>query len=222
MDPSKPPGPDPEILKRVKAAKKKLETANRHLDQNAGASPSMKSPSAFARENTTVSKNTSSQYLNRGRMLINRYKREQGIPQDYDDFSAVEFVAWLISTKPDLKSATWRVYRQAAYHTLRGKPDSDIDVALDMLDNDIVEGDETAGRKSWRQDRLARKTSSMKERKFPKAELDMVYAYLQYKSRSKVAPILRDWLEASVHTCCDPRFSLHLMIESGPNERTGR
>ncbi|EPX83863.1 hypothetical protein [Salipiger mucosus] len=164
----------------------------------------MQSPSAYARENTTVSKATSSQYLNRGRMLINRYKREQGIPQDYDDFAAVEFVAWLISIKPELRSSTWRVYRQAAYHTLMGKPDSDIDVALDMLDNDIVEGDETAGKRSGRGDRLEKRTSTMKEKKFPKAELDMVHAYLQYKSRSKLAPILGDWLEASIHTGLRP------------------
>ncbi|ANT62955.1 hypothetical protein AYJ57_20990 (plasmid) [Salipiger sp. CCB-MM3] len=188
----------------MKASKKKLEAAHKDLDQSDGATPSMKSPSAQARENTTVSKATSSQYLDRGRMLINRYKRQQGLPQDYDDFSATEFVAWLISNKPDLKSSTWRVYRQAAYHTLMGKPDPDIDVALDMLDNDIVEGDEASGKRSGKQDRLAKRTSAMKEKKFPKAEMDMVFAYLQYKSRSKMAPILRDWLEATVHTGLRP------------------
>lgn len=222
IDPSKPPGPDPEIVARVKASKRKLQDENKELDQNVGAKPSLKSPSALARENTTVSKTTSSQYLNRGRMLINRYKRQQGIEQDYDDFSAKEFVAWLISTKPELKSSTWRVYRQAAYYTLMGKPDPDIDVALYMLDKDIVEGDETSGKRTGKDDRLAKKTSSMKEKKFPKADLDMVFAYLQYKSRSKMAPVLRDWLEATVHTGLRPIEWRATAFQTYRDPNTGR
>ncbi|MCE0507340.1 hypothetical protein LR948_18430 [Roseivivax sp. GX 12232] len=204
LDPSKPPGPDPEILKRVRAAKKGLAEANKDLDQNVGATPSLKSPSAYAREHTTVSNRTSSQYLDRGRMLITRYKREQGIPQDYDDFSATEFVAWLLSRKPDLKSSTWRVYRQAAYHTLMGKPDPDIDDALDILDNDIVEGDDRAGRSQPKSDRTAIRTSSLKEKKFPKKDFDTVMAYLKYRSRSKMAPILMDWLTSTLATGLRP------------------
>lgn len=51
---------------------------------------------------------------------------------------------------------------------------------------------------------MAKKTSSMKEKKFPKAELDVVFAHLQYKSRSRMVPILRDWLEAPVHAGLRP------------------
>lgn len=91
-----------------------------------------------------MSDKTSSQYLSRGRLLVNRYKREQGIPLEYDGFDPNEFVKWLLSLKPRLKSSTWRVYRQAAYYTLMAMPDPDIDRALAAIDNDIVEGDEAA------------------------------------------------------------------------------
>ncbi|MBO9428079.1 hypothetical protein [Sulfitobacter sp. R18_1] len=207
-DPSKPKGPSKEVLERIQASKRQLMTDNRDLDQNKGASPSRPSPSPFANtKHTTISKKTSAQYLNRGRLLINRYKREQSIPLDYDDFDAHEFVLWLLSQKPTLKSSTWRVYRQAAYHTLQAKPDDDIEDALELLNNDISgrdpEDDVSSADETDENDnepkRRSYRTSAKKEKRFPKAELEKYLAFLQYKSRSKLAPVLTDLLIASIY-----------------------
>lgn len=205
-DPSTPPGPSPATIKRIRQSKQALADRSRDLDQSAGAQPSRQSPSKHARSQTTLSKKTSSDYLNRGRLLINRYKREIGLDQEVDDFDVVEFVTWLLSLKRGLESSSWRVYRLAAYHTLMAKPDPDIEVALDMLDNDIIEGDEAL---ETAESRLEAKpagyrTSALKKKNFPRADFEKYMAYLQYKSRSKSAPVLTDMLVAGVYTGLRP------------------
>ena len=205
-DPSTPPGPSPETIKRIRKSKQALADRSSELDQSTGAQPSRSSPSKHARSQTTLSKKTSSDYLNRGRLLINRYKREIGLDQEVDDFDVVEFVTWLLSLKKGLESSSWRVYRLAAYHTLMAKPDPDIEVALDMLDNDIIEGDEAL---ETAESRLEAKpagyrTSALKKKSFPRADFEKYMAYLQYKSRSKSAPVLTDMLVAGVYTGLRP------------------
>ncbi len=227
---SKPKGPSKEILRRIRASKKTIKGRNTALDQNVGSTPSRKSPSKFARSDfTTVSKTTSAQYQKRGRLLINRYKRELNIPQDYGDFDAKGFVHWLLSLKPIYRPSTWRVYRQATYHTLQSKPDDDIEEALDMIDNDIMEGDNAVGLqndlKEGELKQSAYKTSAMKEKRFPKADFDRYLAYLQYKSRSKYAPLLTDMLIASVYCGLRPiewrATSFETSRDPETNERGG-
>ena len=203
----KPSGPDAQTIARVQSGKKILEAKNKSLDLNATSSPTRESKSFFASKGMKrISENTTKQYSDRGRLLINRYKRENLIPLDYDDFDPTDFVLWLLSLKPTVKSSTWRVYRQAAYHMLEGMP-ADIDRALTLLDNDIIENDERAGKKENWENKVTRhshKTSSMKEKKFPKSDLDKVLAFLRYKSRSKLAPVLNYWLIATLYTGLRP------------------
>ncbi len=218
---AEPKGPSPDVIKRIRNAKANLQDHHSDLDQEEGASPSRESPSPFARKDgTTLSQQSSEQYLKRGRQLINRYKREQNIPLNYDDWKATDFVLWLLSLKPSVKAATWRVYRQSAYHTLMGKPDDNIEAALDMIDNDILESEENSDRHQEPKSGGYR-TSSMKEKKFPKKDFDKVMAYLQYKSRSTMAPILMDWLVASVHTGLRPIEWRATAMESYRDPKTG-
>ena len=203
----KPSGPDAQTIKRIQQSKSNLESKNKKLDQDTNSRLGRESKSFFASKGMKrISDNTTQQYSDRGRLLINRYKRENLIPLDYDDFEPTDFVQWLLSLKPTVKSSTWRVYRQAAYHMLEGMP-ADIDHALTLLDNDIIENDSRAGKKENWDGKITRgshKTSSMKEKRFPKKDLDKVLAFLRYKSRSKLAPILTDWLIATLNTGLRP------------------
>jgi hypothetical protein len=217
--PTRPRKPRGAILKRIVASKNSLKERNRDLDQTEGAQPSRSSPSKFARQGTTLSAATSASYLSKGRLLINRYKREIGLPIDYDDFDAREFVTWLLSLKPGVAASTWRVYRQAAYYTIQGKPDDDIDAALEMLDNDIIEGDEP--RTAPKDEPPLRRTSAQKEKRLPKEDLDKYLAYLQYKSRSHLAPILADWLVAGCWTGLRPNEWKATSLESFEDPETG-
>ena len=125
----KPSGPDAQTIKRIQQSKSNLESKNKKLDQDTNSRLGRESKSFFASKGMKrISDNTTQQYSDRGRLLINRYKRENLIPLDYDDFEPTDFVQWL-SFKPTVKSSTWRVYRQAAYHMLEGMP-ADIDHAL--------------------------------------------------------------------------------------------
>lgn len=202
-----PTGPSRDVLIKIQRSKKTHYEAHQDLDQNVGAQVSRQSKSFFASKHIrTISEQTSTQYLDRARLLINRYKREQSIPLETDDFDPKEFVIWLLSLKPTVKASTWRVYRQAAYHMLEGMPD-DIDDAVHLLDKDITENDKRAGkRENWegKVQRGDHKTSSMKEKKFPKQDFDKVMAYLQYASRSKMSSALRDWMIATIHTGLRP------------------
>lgn len=206
--PPVPSGPSPDVVARIQTSKMTLREQNRRLDQTVGAQMSRQSPSKYARKDIdlTMSDKTAGQYLARGRLLVNRYKREQDIPMEYDEFNPVEFVTWLLSLKPTVKSSSWRVYRQAAYYMIMGLPDPDIDRALSILDNDVIENDDKAGRpkttKSGRAD--LRRTSSMKEKRFPKKDFDKTVAYLKNVSKSKMAPLLVDWMIATIHTGLRP------------------
>lgn len=203
----KPKGPNAEVIKKINDGKLALRNRSKEADLAVGAQDARQSKSFFASKHIkTISEKTSSQYLERSRLLVNRYKKEQNIPAEIDDFDPTEFVLWLLSLKPLVKSSTWRVYRQAAYHMLEGMP-SDIEDAIRILDNDIIENDAKAGKRENWDDKVTRgehKTSSMKEKRFPKKDFDKVLAYLQYASRSKLSPILRDWLIATIHTGLRP------------------
>ena len=203
----KPKGPNANVIKKISEGKKVLKDKHKDSSLVVGAKESRESKSFYASKHIkTISEKTSSQYLERSRLLVNRYKKEQNIPAEIDDFDPTEFVLWLLSLKPLVKSSTWRVYRQAAYHMLEGMP-ADIEDAIRILDNDIIENDERAGKRENWEGKISRgehKTASMKEKRFPKKDFDKVLAYLQYASRSKLAPILRDWLIATIHTGLRP------------------
>jgi hypothetical protein len=200
-----PSGPSEEVLEKILRGKNRLANNNKDLDQNSGASKSRNSPSAFARRDGTLSRVSSDKYLKRGRQLINRYRRENSLDSEFDEFSAVDFVNWVLSIKPTLASSTWRVYRVSCLHTLAGKPDDDIELALAKLENDIVESSiSTVQSIDEANLTTGHKTSAHKEKRFPKHHFDKVVAFARYKSRSRLAPVLIDWLVASINTGLRP------------------
>jgi hypothetical protein len=200
----RPKGPTPSRIDAVRSAGRRqlLERARDATPSASLSQPSRESASPSARSGTTMSEGTLDQYLNRGRLLLLRYKRENGIPNWQDDIHPVEFINWLMSLKPTFKASTWRVYRQAAYHTVEGLPHHDTDQALAMLDTDFVE--HTGEMKKGVKNDGTRRTSTLKEKKFPKDDFDRIVTYLKYFARSKLAPVLADWLKAGVWTGLRP------------------
>jgi len=128
-----------------------------------------------------------------------------------DAVNPIEFVNWLFSLKPSFKPSTWRPYRQAAKAILATMPHDDTEAAIAMIDADIneaaamnaEEAPKPANPKSRKQG-LPRRTSGLKEKRFPKDDFDKVIAYLRYYSRSRFAPILIDWMIAGVSTGLRP------------------
>jgi hypothetical protein len=160
----------------------------------------------------TRSEKTHNQYLDRGRMLVRRYRRELDLGSvDMDGVNPIEFVNWLFSLKPTLSRATWRPYRQSAKAILASMPHDDTEAAIAMIDADIAEAvasekeERASGRKPEnRSEGMPRRTSALKEKRFPKADFDKVVAFLRYYSRSRFAPVLIDWMVAGVTTGLRP------------------
>ena len=204
---NKPSGPSSKVLSRIQKGKDKLRKKNDNINSDKNALSAKESKSFYASKHIkTMSEETSAQYTKRATLLVNRYKREQSIISDYDSYmpNPRDFVIWLLSLKPTVKSSTWRVYRQAAYHFIEGLPDDDTDSAIQLLDNDITESDARAGSKSNIVTRTSHKTSAMKEKKLPEEHFEKISAYLQFGSRSKLAPLLIEWMQATLLTGLRP------------------
>jgi hypothetical protein len=199
-----PTGPTQETIEAiregmVKRSRSRLREDHRDLDQNIGASPSRESKNPNARKGTSVSEKTLNEYIKRGNLLLNRYKRENGLSVNDHDFDAVNFVYWLFAFKSDIRPPTWRVYRQAALQVLSSH---DADDAIEILERDINE--DTGETKKRSIAGINRRTSALKEKKFPKEDFDKVTNFLRYFSKSAHATALIDCLIASVNTGLRP------------------
>lgn len=192
-----------EAIRRTARVKLELRARERGIPSEAGSAQSKESVSEQARKGTTVSQATLDAYLRRGQLLFNRYRREVGIDVGAEEISPVEFVNWLISLKPRLKSATWRMYRQCAYHYVVGFPHYDVAKAIGLLDTDVIDRsraprDEEMTALTGGDGKKVRRTSALKEKRFPLEDYDRVQTFLTTFSRSKLAPVLSDWLRAAL------------------------
>lgn len=189
--PSGPRGPDAQTVRSLDRARERLLARSRRHIPGAG------------KHTSGVSEATLAHYANRGRLLVNRYKRESGIPPELDDFDPRDFAAWMLSRKPELKPSTWRTYRQGACYVIEAMPHSEVDAALRLLMVDTAgEGDE--GGSGLPRGRPPRRTSALKAKRFPRDDFAKVINYLRYYSRSHRASELMDWLVASIHTGLRP------------------
>jgi hypothetical protein len=193
-------GPDPAAVAAVRAAAKARLARRAEEKRATPGEGSQLSRSPRAPEGTTVSQSTLDQYMRRGNLLFERYRRERGIPSG-SDVAMSDWVSWLLALKPGLKSATWRMYRQAAYHFLEGVPDAED--ALAALDADVIDRSREA-QPSAAERGLDRQTSALKEKRFPVEDFNKVCTYLRAFNRSKIAPVLLDWLRAGVLTALRP------------------
>ena len=195
----------------------KVESIHKNLNVDAGSIPSRPSVSPDVHKATTISKKTMDQYLNRGISLHKRYKRETREPFDVET-NPVNFVTWLLSMKPTLKSTTWRVYRQSSYYFVEGSPSENREEALLMLDNDIIDVSRTP-QPTHKEKNLARRTSSSREKRFTLEDWNTIMTYLTNFSRSQLAPILKDWLRAGLYTGLRPNEWKMARIEHYDNNK---
>lgn len=186
-----PQGPDDEVLSIIEKARKRFISKNSSLLPRDGGHG--------ATEGTLRS------YANRGRLLLNRFKRESGIPTDMDDFEPCDFSTWLLSLRQEIKPATWRLYKQGGLYVIEGLPHPDVDEAIRMLNNDQSIDKRMDPWDVYEEDKKKQKrTSALKEKRFPKEDFDRVIAYIDHVSRAKRAPELKDWLIAAVNTGLRP------------------
>lgn len=196
-------GPSREAVEVVQRAAARAKLARRGSE--AGVAPgagSVPSRSERARPGTEASQATLTQYLRRGNQMFDRYRRELDIRGGVEDVSPIEFVNWMLTLKPAVKSSTWRMYRQSAIHFLEGVPDAE--EAMAMLETDVIDRSREAPPAPPADQPVTRRTSALKEKRFPWEDYDRVTTYLARFSRSKVARILVDWLRAGILTGLRP------------------
>lgn len=202
-----PSGPDDELVRRLRDARKR-RVADRAKARGRDPGAGSKRTDGVA----TRSERTHEQYLERGRMLVKRYRREAGLDNaSLDNLDPVEFVNWFFSLKPTLKPTAWRPYRQAAKAILSSIPHEEIEAAIAMIDADVTEQSEKRKAQPEALDqaggsraKLPRRTSTLKEKRIPKEDFDRLVSFLKHFSRSKFAPVLVDWMTAGVATGLRP------------------
>ena len=190
------------------------------VDPSAGSRPSMPSPSPAARTGTTASQASLDQYRRKGQQLLNMFRRETGAAASMVDISPLDWVTWLLSRKPTLKSTTWRFYRVSAIHFLEGFP-GDTAAALTLLENDFVDhGRPPATRAPGAQKR----TSAQKEKRLPIGDFEKLSTFLSRFSRSRLAPVVVDWLRAGILTGLRPTEwqATDLDVQADPEAPRGR
>lgn len=197
-------GPNEEYLRTLRDAhKKRLAERAKENGRDPGAGSKEVVPGKER------SDETHERYLERGRALVRRYRKETGnVDASIYSLDPIEFTNWFFSLKPTLKASAWRPYRQSAKAILSTIPHDKVDEAIAMIEADIVEG--TTSKQVDMKDgldnrrKLPKQTSALKEKKFPKPDFDKVLSTLKYFSRSKFAPYLADWLVAGVATGLRP------------------
>ena len=210
--------PQPERFPRPAKALLRDRVAANGVDPSAGSRPSRPSPSPAARRGTTVSQASLDQYLHKGQQLFDMFLREAGA--DKEGVSPVEWVTWLLSRKPTLKSSSWRVYRQAALHCLEGFP-GDTGRAIALLENDIID---VSRPPAVPEVGSPRRTSAQKERRLPIEDFEKLETFLSRFSRSKLAPVVVDWLRAGILTGLRPSEwrATDLEVQPDPKSPRGR
>lgn len=204
-------GPDGERFKQIRAAHRNKVAERAKRD---GRDPGKGSKESVA--GMTRSSETQENYIKRGMNLMKRYVRhitpaESALGNSGFDspdvINPVQFAHFVLSLKPDLKSSSWRAYRQSAKAVIESLPHDDVDRALALFDADFNEP-ETPEKVSKTKDKsgrgLTRKTSALKETKFPQAHFERALAYLTKFSNSKYSLILADWMVAGITTGLRP------------------
>ncbi len=219
-------GPDEGRVRSVVEARKRVlrdRAAARGRDPNAGAFVSPVS------SHLTRSAKTHEGYLKTGERLMKRYRRSAELTNvPVDAIDPVDFVNYCFSIKPTITPSAWRSYKPGIRSMLDSLPHERADEAIRMLNGDISETVESAKESAPRKDgtgrKLPRRTSASKEKRFPKEAFDFITTYLKYISRSKLAPILVDWMVAGLATGLRPIewAATDLQINEDPTHPKGR
>lgn len=219
-------GPDEGRVRSVVEARKRVlrdRAAARGRDPNAGAVVSPVSP------HLTRSAKTHEAYLKTGERLMKRYRRSAELTNvPLDAIDPVDFVNYCFSIKPTITPSAWRSYKPGIRSMLDSLPHERAEEAVRLLNGDISETvtstKESAPRKDAKGRKLPRRTSAVKEKRFPKEAFDTIITYLKFISRSKLAPIVVDWLIAGMATGLRPIewAATDLEVKEDPSFHKGR
>jgi hypothetical protein len=138
-------------------------------------------------------------YLKRGKQLLERYKRENGLKLRDDDVNPMDFVRWLMALRPTLSASSWRVYRLSAAAIIGTFPHGELETAVGILSG--VSRIETKARKVYKPT-LERENSSLSERakRMEYRHFEKICSSLRKMSRSAAVEWLEDWLVAGIST----------------------
>lgn len=219
-------GPDEGRVRSVVEARKRVlrdRAAARGRDPNAGAVISPVSP------HLTRSAKTHEAYLKTGERLMKRYRRSAELTNvPVDAIDPVDFVNYCFSIKPTITPSAWRSYKPGIRSMLDSLPHERAEEAIRLLNGDMSETatstKESAPRKDSKGRKLPRRTSANKEKRFPKDAFDTITTYLKAFSRSKLAPIVVDWMIAGLATGLRPIewAATDLEIKEDPSFEKGR
>ncbi|MCF7702222.1 hypothetical protein [Loktanella sp. M215] len=177
--------------------------------------------------NGEISAETSQRYLHRTAILIKRYRRECSIHHcrlDESDgylggLDVHAFAVWLMSLKPGLSAATWRLYRRAAYNVIGGLPHDGTTTALNLLDTDRARHESRAGK-----DRTGKRSAAppRKATCFDFDDFNLIQQTILYQIvRSDTPQILRDWMVAGVSVGLRPLEWRATSVEAVTDRATG-
>lgn len=219
-------GPNEVRVRSVVEARKRVlrdRAAARGRDPNAGATVSPVSP------HLTRSAKTHESYLKTGERLMKRYRRMAELTNvPIDAIDPVDFVNFCFSIKPTITASAWRSYKPGIRSMLDSLPHERTDEAIRLLSGDIAETIPSAKKKKSGGDgsgrNLTRRNSRDKEKRFPKAAFDSIRHYLKHFSRSKLAPIVIDWMVAGLATGLRPGewSATDLEVQENPSFHKGR
>jgi len=117
----------------------------------------------------TKTDETKAAYLERTKLLLNRFQRESG-KSSASELS--EFVTWLINMKPSIMRSTWRQYKSSIVWFLEEKNEASLAIQLKETDNE--------GCKEKKEVRAADcKTSSRKKKNVTEREEQLIVQYLE-------------------------------------------
>lgn len=136
---------------------------------------------------------TLEQYRRRGQDLLSRYMRERGLNPGAGESSPDRFANWLADQRPQLRPATWRLYRQAAFYLVEGWPDADLSSVAQILDEALGAATKPPPR-----------TSARKEKRIAEQDFRALCRYLVRDGSTGPAWETRDWLIAAIATGLRP------------------
>jgi hypothetical protein len=147
---------------------------------------------------------THAAYLARGKQLLKRYKRENGVQFADEDVDPREFVSWLLGLRPFLANSSWRQYRLSAIAVISSIPHANIEEAIATLAmTGRIEEDARAVYKSTLE-KGGGNTSAVRAKRMELAHFRKLRTNLRRMSRSNKVDWLDDWLVAGIHTGLRP------------------
>lgn len=146
---------------------------------------------------------THSKYLARGRQLLKRYKRENGLHLADEDVDPCEFVTWLVGLIPFLSPSSRRQYRLSVAAVIQTIPHARLEEAMNVLAAATRLSDDAKAVYKQTRDKEGG-TTSARAKRMELAHFRKIRESLRKMSRAAAMEWLDDWLVAGINTGLRP------------------